>query len=213
MNPLHVGVGMIKVSQVNVRGFDDNFSYVIYDEGSHVAAVVDPCGDVDKIYAVINRYKKIIPKYILITHSHSDHISGICEVRKSFNAPIVAHPASGLSPDIPVKDGMLLPFGDSFIEGIYTPGHTDDSVTYRTTDDRALFTGDTLFVDWCGYCNAEKMFDTMQKKILPLADSNEVYSGHNYGRVLHSPLGVEKIRNPYLAATTLLEFKKALKNL
>jgi len=204
---------MIKVSQIEVGGFDDNFSYVLYDESSHCSAIIDPCGDVDKIKTVIKKYENLMPKYILITHSHGDHISGICEVRNFFNAPIAAHPAGVLSPDIPLEDGMHLQFGDCFIEGIYTPGHTDDSIIYRLSDDRALFTGDTLFVDWCGYCNAKTMFDTMKNKIFPLADSNEVYSGHNYGRVSHSALGVEKTRNPYLAAATLSEFKDALKDL
>jgi glyoxylase-like metal-dependent hydrolase (beta-lactamase superfamily II) len=204
---------MIKVSQVSVGGFDDNFSYVLYDETSHTGAVVDPCGDIAEISAVISEYSDFIPGYILITHTHRDHISGICEVRKFFDAPVVAHRAGSLSPDIPLDDGMRLPFGDYFIEGIHTPGHTDDSVVYRLSDNSALFTGDTLFVDWCGYCSAEKMFETMRNKIRPLADSNIVYSGHNYGREPYSPLGVEKERNPYLSAKTSEEFKEALKNL
>jgi hypothetical protein len=57
------------------------------------------------------------------------------------------------------------------------------------------------------------MFNTMRQVIFSLADSNEIYSGHDYGRCPHAPLGVEKIKNPYLSAKTFEKFQEELKRL
>jgi len=201
------------VSQVCVGGFDQNFSYLIVHPDTGESAVVDPCGDVSLIREVCNKHEQIVPKYILITHGHGDHTSGICEIRSFFNAPVAAHPDSPVKSDISVHDRERLEFGNSFFECFYAPGHTGDSMLYKLGDDSAVFTGDTLFVDWCGYCEPERMFRTMREVVFPLPDSCEVYSGHNYGRVPHSSLGREKVCNPYLSAETFDIFKGALKNL
>lgn len=203
----------VTVEQLRVRGFDDNFSYLFYTpEGD--AAIVDPTGNVDVILnALRSAPVKLSPRYILITHSHRDHISALADVLKEFPAPVVAHPEAKLNSDITVSDGQLLPFGGISIECIYTPGHTNDSICYRTTDDSALFTGDTLFIDWCGYCNAETMFRTMREKLYPLADSLIVWSGHDYGHVPSTPLGDEKRSNPYLRTADIASFKEELKKL
>lgn len=204
---------MIKVNQLDVGGFDSNFSYLIYDEESRDAAVVDPCGDVDVIRKAILDAGALSPSYILLTHSHGDHTSGISELRKSFDAPVAGHSTSSFPIDIALRDGDTVPLGAGFIECIYSPGHTDDSVIYRLFDDSGIFTGDTLFIDCCGYCNPEKMFTTMQNRIFPLSDTNEVYSGHNYGSVPHRSLGEEKIYNPYLSTGDFDEFCERLKEL
>lgn len=204
---------MVSVEQITVGGFDFNFSYLLCDEMTGDAAIVDPCGDVDMIRKALSETSIINPKYILITHGHNDHISGIGEVRTFFDAPVVGHRDSPCKIDIKLDDMERIVFGETELECLYTPGHTNDSVVYHLCDDSAIFTGDTLFIDCCGYCDAKTMFATMRNKLFPLADSNEVYSGHNYGRVPHGPLGVEKIRNPYLANSDFKKFQAALGNL
>ena len=204
---------MIIVKQLNVGGFDSNFSYLIYDEASGEAAIIDPCGDIEIIRSALSASPRLTPRYILLTHSHGDHTSGVCEVHTFFDAPVAGHPESSFPIDTPLADNEKVKLGETTIECIYTPGHTDDSVIYHICDDSAVFTGDTLFIDWCGYCNPEKMFDTMRNRIFPLADTNEVYSGHNYGSVPHRPLGIEKLKNPYLNAANFAEFRNELKKL
>ena len=204
---------MITVKQLKVGGFDDNFSYLAVDGESHDAVIVDPCGNVDIIRAAVEDLAQINPKYILLTHGHGDHTSGVCEVRKFFDAPVLGHPSCSFKVDSTVSDKEHLEFGSTYIECLFSPGHTNDGVIYHLGDDSAIFTGDTLFIDWCGYCNAETMFATMRNVIYPLADTNEVYSGHDYGHQPHAPLGDEKTGNPYLATNNLEEFKEALKNL
>ena len=204
---------MMKIKQIFVDGFDSNFSYLLYDANTFDAAIVDPCGDVELIKEECQKLPRLNPKYILLTHDHDDHVSCLDGVLEFFKAPVVAHPKSSIRHDISVTNKQKLKLGDSFIECLHTPGHTKDSVIYHLCDDSAIFTGDTLFIDCCGYCEPESMFTTMREVIFPLADSNIVYSGHDYGSAPFATLGEEKITNPFLSAKILSDFKKWLNNL
>jgi glyoxylase-like metal-dependent hydrolase (beta-lactamase superfamily II) len=204
---------MVKIEQIPSGGFDSNFSYLLYDEKSGDSAIVDPCGNTDLIKEKIIFLGKLFPKYILLTHGHEDHVSGVDSVKSFFKAPVVAHSSCTFKHDIDVSDGQKLDFGDIFIECLYSPGHTKDSIIYHLSDESAIFTGDTLFIDCCGYCEPLTMFNTMRQVIFPLVDSNEVYSGHDYGRCPHALLGEEKIKNPYLSAKTFEKFQEELKRL
>ena len=208
------GFAMFQIHQINVGGLDSNFSYLV--RNGNAAAVVDPCGEVSRIRNVWKNAKQMCsslsPVYILLTHSHRDHVSGIAELRDFFDAPVCASCLTDFPCDRKVEDGERLPFGDGFLECILTQGHTRDSVCYRTSDDSALFTGDTLFIGCCGFCKAEPMFESMTRlKALP--DSLTVYSGHDYGDQPSDSLGRQKIVNPYLSAGTLPVFRERLRHL
>lgn len=204
---------MFQVTQIAVGGLDHNFAYFIYSTFNGDAAVVDPSGDISKIAEEIRRHPDAVPKYILITHGHRDHISGLEEIRKIFPATVVAHPECRVRSGIPLKNKEKLPFGNSFIECLFTPGHAVSSICYRLGDDSALFTGDTLFIDCCGYCDPKIMFHTMREILSPLPDSLIVYSGHDYGHVPWESLGEQKKTNPYLKITDLPAFIEEVKNL
>jgi len=204
---------MFEVDQLKVGGFDDNFSYVIYETVTGDAAVVDPCGNTGMIRDALEKYPRRIPKYILLTHGHADHTSGLKEVRKFFPAPTVAHPVCRTASDIALTDGMKLPFGGSFIQALFSPGHSPSSVCWLLGDNSAIFTGDTLFVGCCGYCDPEIMFRTMRQVLYPLPDEAVVYSGHDYGEEPFDTLGHQKQVNPYLAIRDLPSFKEAVKDL
>ena len=158
-----------QVQQLNVGGYDHNFSYlVVADNGD--AALVDPTGDCEKIRRAVEAAGPLTPRYILLTHGHQDHSECLGEVCSFFPAGIASHPNHPLAGRIKLHDGMRLPFGGGWIEAIAMPGHTRDSIAFRLSDDSALFTGDTLFVDCIGFCRSKDMFDTITKKLLPLPD-------------------------------------------
>ena len=204
---------MFEVTQLAVGGFDDNFSYVVHETESGETFVVDPTGDTGKIQAALERYPDRIPTYILLTHGHTDHTSGLAEVRKFFPAPTVAHPVCRIFSDIQLTDGMNLPLGKSFVQALFTPGHSVSSICWLLGDNSAVFTGDTLFIGCCGYCDPEVMFKTMRDVLYPLPDEAVVYSGHDYGEVPFDTLGHQKEVNPYLKAQDLETFKAEVKNL
>ena len=201
------------IKQLRVGGFDNNFSYLITCSATGATAIIDPCGDINVIKSAVESIINCYPQYILLTHGHHDHTSGVAELKKFFPAPVMAHPACNFSGITPLTDHQQLSFGSGFIECLYAPGHTADGIIYRLNDDSAIFTGDTLFIDWCGYCDATIMFKTMREVIMPLVDSNIVYSGHDYGRTPFATLGEEKINNRYLNTTDFNEFTNHLKEL
>ena len=98
------------------------------------------------------------------------------------------------------------------ITAVETPGHADDSICWKLPDDSGIFTGDTLFVDYIGFCNAYKMFHSLER-LRQLPDDMNIYSGHDYGHVPVDTIGHQKKVNPFFAPETFSGFKQALLDL
>ena len=199
------------VKQLAVGGFDNNFSYLITNGDE--AALVDPTGDAEVIRRALTECGNFRPCYILLTHGHLDHMQALGDIITDFPAQIIAHPYHPEAGKKRLRDKEQLPLGDGFIEAVFTPGHSRDSVCYRLSDDSALFTGDVLFVGCIGFCRSREMFTSLTKKILPLADGLRIFSGHDYGEVPSRTLGEEKQYNPFLNCSDLEEFKEKLREL
>lgn len=191
-----------------LAGSLDNFSYVVADEKTREAAVID-ANDIDKIlYALEENNLKL--KYIISTHSHFDHTSCNEELTEKTGAEIVMHRLAKLKKDLAVGDGDELVLGNLKIKIIHTPGHTIDSICLLV--DGKLFTGDTLFVGECGRTDlpggsSEQLYESLEK-IKQLDDRIEVYPGHNYGSKPRSTIGYEKKHNYTLQPRTKEEFVK-----
>jgi len=192
-----------------IQQHGDNFSYVIADQETKEAAVVDPSFNADQIIRVI-KSNSLQLKYIINTHGHSDHTAGNAELKSIFGAKTVGHERSRISPDIKVKDSDILAVGKINLQVIYTPGHTIDSICLLV-DKKRLLTGDTLFVGECGRTdlaggNAKSMYDSLFNKLSRLGNNVEIYPGHDYGPKQSSTLGEEKKSNYTLKPRSVEDF-------
>ncbi|MEO5783034.1 MAG: rhodanese-like domain-containing protein, partial [Ginsengibacter sp.] len=202
-------------------------------ESNGVAAVVDPLRDIDE-YILLAKEKNAVIKYIFETHFHADFVSGHLDLAKQTGATIVYGPQTETNFPVHVaKDGEVFSIGDISIEAIHTPGHTLESTCYLLKDEskkpHCIFTGDTLFVGDVGRPDlssgnmtteelASIMYDTINNKILPLADDLIVYPAHgagsscgkNLGTETFTTIGEQKRSNYALQQQSREEFIKAV---
>ena len=189
-----------------------------YIESNGEAVIIDPLRDTDEYIRLATERKAVI-KYIFETHFHADFVSGHLDLSKKTSAPIVYGPHTVTSFPVKVaKDGEVYKLGNISFKVLHTPGHTLESSCYLLKDengkDHAIFTGDTLFVGDVGRPDLSSgdmskeelagiMYDTIQQKILPLADEVLVYPAHgagsscgkNLGPNTFSTIGQEKQNN------------------
>jgi hydroxyacylglutathione hydrolase len=192
--------------QIKYRG--DNFSYIIADETSREAAIVDPSLNQDVLMKLI-KDQKLKLNYIIDTHGHGDHTAGNDDLKRASGAKIVAHKKSDVRKDVSVEDGDILKLGKITIKVIHTPGHTPDSISLLV--DGKILTGDTLFIGECGRtdlpgANPTDMYNSLFDKLGKLDDKIEVYPGHDYGPKPSSTIGEQKRTNYVLEKRTLEEF-------
>jgi glyoxylase-like metal-dependent hydrolase (beta-lactamase superfamily II)/rhodanese-related sulfurtransferase len=208
-------------------------AYFIESNGE--AAIIDPLRDID-VYLQLAQERKVTIKYIFETHFHADFVSGHLDLSKATGATIVYGPGTQTTfPVYVAKDEELFSLGAIQIKVLHTPGHTLESACYLLKDeqgaDYCIFTGDTLFVGDVGRPDlaqkgeeltmndlAGKLYDSLQKKIIPLADDVIIYPAHGPGSACgkhlsaktQSTLGEEKATNYALKAANKQEFIKAV---
>lgn len=197
----------MKVHQIQVGGMQ-NFSYILEDEETEEAIIIDPSWDLENIEQAINRNDLKI-KYIVNTHHHFDHTLGNEAIAKLTGAKIIQHEASELKHDLTVTDGDKITFGDSELSIIHTPGHSKDGICL--VGDGKIFSGDTLFVGNCGRIDlpggsSKELYRSLFEIISNLDDNLVLYPGHNYGPTPTSTLGKEKATNFVMQKRTEQEF-------
>lgn len=204
-----------------------------YLDSNGEAAVVDPLRDIDQ-YLQLAAERRATIKYIFETHFHADFVSGHLDLAKATGAPIIYGP--GTETNFPIhlaEDGEIFKLGEISIEVLHTPGHTIESSCYLLQDEKnipsAIFTGDTLFVGDVGRPDlssgnrdkddlASMLYDSLQKKIIPLPDAVIVYPAHgpgsscgkNLGPNTLSTIGEEKQSNYALQPQSKEDFIKAV---
>ncbi len=234
---------------MKIRHFFDQrtftLTYVVHDEETKVGVVIDPVLNFDPkngqtgdescaaVADYINAQGLTIP-YVLDTHAHADHLSGIAYFKERYGTrTVIGHHITqvqsrfrdlyNLGPDFPVdgrqfdvllRDGNVLEVGPLRVKALHTPGHPPACLTYQISD--ALFVGDVLFMpDYgTGRCDfpggsAEVLYESIQR-LYALPDETRVFTCHDYqpgGRALRceSTVGEERAVNILLNAQTTTE--------
>ncbi len=198
----------MKVHQIQV-GSMQNFSYIVEDEDTSEAIIIDPSWDLMELEMVIKKNDLKI-KYIVNTHHHFDHTLGNEAMVESTGAPVIQHESSELKHEIAVKDGDFIEFGNnSKLRVLHTPGHSQDSICL--IGDGKIFSGDTLFVGNCGRIdlpggNAKDLYHSLFDVLYNLDENLVMYPGHNYGSSEISTLGEEKMTNHVMQRRTEQQF-------
>ncbi|KAF7941339.1 hypothetical protein EAE99_000976 [Botrytis elliptica] len=171
------------------EGSSNNYAYLVVDEGSRDAVIIDPAsaGEVAPVLKEQIKDGKINLVAIVNTHHHWDHAGG--------NNKILADPEFKGKPVIGGKDcegvtntpknGEGFTIGEINVKALYTPCHTQDSICWFMEDKsgKAIFTGDTLFHGGCGRFfegTAEEMHTALNKTLAAVPDDTVVYPGHEY---------------------------------
>lgn len=191
-------------------GVYDVNCYIVVDETTKEAVIMDPGGDADIIRHVINTLGAK-PTMILLTHGHFDHVGGVVDLKNMYNIPsymnendkkMMEGKSQVFAVDIPVdtfvKDGDIFNVGNIKIKCISTSGHTPGGMCYLI--DNYLFTGDTLFNTSIGRTDFpggsfNDLINNIKTKLIPLGDDIIVYPGHGPSSTIKN----ERLRNPYLA--------------
>ena len=184
----------------------DNLVYLISDNATKQAAVVDPAWDVDEIRKLAAE-RGVTISDILLTHSHHDHINGVAELLSHADAQVhLLKPEAqfwGHYLDVPSlhHGGDSIKLGETEINVLHTPGHTPGSACFKVHDE--LITGDTLFVFGCGRCDLaggdpEQMFVTLKDMAQQLPAETVIRPGHHYAEAQTSSMAEQIDGNPFL---------------
>ncbi|SPF68534.1 Metallo-beta-lactamase superfamily [Propionibacterium ruminifibrarum] len=193
-----------------------NYCYILVDEVSREAAIIDPAWQMDKITAVLDGLRVRL-RYVLITHSHLDHTNLAERFVKRYGAQLVVseleHQWSGYGQgysSLLVCEGQRLVIGRNHVTCFMTPGHTPGSACYQWGRD--LFTGDTLFPDGCGICEsmewATELFHSLRRLVTLMADDVRILSGHSYQVANGLTFAQAKKTNIYLQIDKVDQFCK-----
>ena len=187
-------------------------SYIIGDEETGTAAVVDPQRDTDQYIAFAAEHSLKI-KHVFLTHLHADFVAGHLELRDRVGAKIyLGAAAKAKYVFTPLHEGETLEFGRVRLKILETPGHTPESISILVfdlnasdTQPHAVLTGDTLFIGdvgrpdlrvalgWSASELSSMLFDSLHTKLLPLPDQSLVYPAHGAGSLCGKAISKETV--------------------
>lgn len=205
----------IKIRTVTVGVCSTN-CYIAWHKDTKEAFFIDP-GDQASTIISVCRQLELIPKAILLTHGHFDHIMAVPELKHEFDIPVYAAEKErdvlenasinlsgmigriGLSlhPDHFVEEGDKLEIAGLSIQVLETPGHTKGSTCFYLKEEQVLFSGDTLFCNSYGRVDfptgsMSQMMHSVRDKLFLLPEETTVFPGHEEA----TDIAYEKKYNP-----------------
>jgi hydroxyacylglutathione hydrolase len=176
----------IRIKKLKIAPYETN-CYIIVCPRSGEGAVVDTPGESNRMLAEV---ADVSIRYIIITHTHPDHLGAFRKVREKLGVPVAVHSLEAgclpSPPDISLQDGDVLSFGSVSLRVLHTPGHTPGSICLLCG--KHLFSGDTLFPGGPGNtrtpADLAQIVDSIASKLLVLPDETLVYPGHGDDTVL-----------------------------
>jgi len=187
-------------------------SYIVGDEASGAAAVIDPQRDIQQYLAFAEQHGLRIA-HVILTHFHADFIAGHLELRDRVGARIyLGAKAKAEYAFTPLADGDRIEMGAVRLQAIETPGHTPESISIAVydraqsdTEPHAVLTGDTLFVGdvgrpdlraalgWSAADLGALLYDSLRTKLLTLPDASLVYPAHGAGSLCGKAISKETV--------------------
>ena len=178
------------------------YTYLLGDPASGQALLVDPVLEQEERDLAVVEECGLRLTHVLETHVHADHITAAGLLRERTGCTVVAGEGGAACVDRQVRHGDVVRVGALEVHVLGTPGHTDDSVSYRVEE--RVFTGDALLIRGTGRTDfqngsAAQLHDSITRVLFALPDTTRVYPAHDYqGRTVTS-IGEEKQHNPRLA--------------
>ncbi|MBW2623091.1 MAG: MBL fold metallo-hydrolase [Deltaproteobacteria bacterium] len=175
--------------------------YILGDEQSGQAIVIDPGGDAEKIATFLDQ-KGLTLQTIINTHGHWDHTSGNAELKKLAGGEILMHASEdpmGVSIDGHLAEGDQVTVGRLVLEVMETPGHSPGGISLYLAEADVVFVGDLIFSRAIGRTdmpgsNRDTLLKSIQERIYPLPGQTMIAPGHGS----MTALDWEKMSNPYL---------------
>jgi len=197
-----------------IKCLQDNYSYLIIDELTNEACVIDP----SEANPIINYCEKndVKPRYILNTHHHFDHVGGNLKIKDKYSSIILGFRGDkdripGI--DLLLEDLQIWKAGNFEAKINHIPGHTKGHISYHFIHEKIIFTGDTLFSLGCGKIfegTYDEMYESLNKfKNLPL--DTKIYCGHEY-TLQNSKFCIEHDPSNQKLINKILAIKKKIDN-
>jgi glyoxylase-like metal-dependent hydrolase (beta-lactamase superfamily II)/rhodanese-related sulfurtransferase len=198
-------------------GVSSTYSYLLASRRGGEALIIDPV--IEKVDRYIQLLRELDLRLVkaVDTHLHADHITGLGALRDRTHCITVMGDRSRVDVvSMRVADGDRLLIEGMELEVLYTPGHTDDSYSFRLED--RVFTGDTLLIRGTGRTDfqngdARAQYESIFGRLLRLPDETLVYPAHDYKGETVSTIGEERRCNPRLQVKSVDEYVELMHNL
>jgi glyoxylase-like metal-dependent hydrolase (beta-lactamase superfamily II) len=192
------------------------YTYLIADPVTRNAVLIDPV--LEQVERDLQLMGELDLKltHVFDTHVHADHITASGKLRERTGCKVVAGRSGADCADVHVGHGDEIRVGQLTFNVLATPGHTDDSLSYRIGD--RVFTGDTLMIRSAGRTDFQngssgQLFDSLHEVLFKLPEETLVFPGHDYKGRTVTTIGEEKRHNIRAAGKTRDEFMRIMDNL